>query len=49
LDIRQSAFTTTAEALRESVLSMIEKAESDYDAHPRFWAPFVVVGEPARQ
>jgi CHAT domain-containing protein len=37
-----------AEALRESMLSMIDKAQSDDDAHPRFWAPFVVVGEPAK-
>jgi CHAT domain-containing protein len=38
-----------AEALRNSMLSMIEKAQSDYDAHPRIWAPFVVVGEPAKK
>jgi CHAT domain-containing protein len=35
-----------AEALRESMLAMINKAKSDDDAHPRMWAPFVVVGEP---
>jgi CHAT domain-containing protein len=37
-----------AEALRESMLTMIDNAKSDDDAHPRFWAPFVVVGEPAK-
>jgi tetratricopeptide (TPR) repeat protein len=37
-----------AEALRESMLSMIDNATSDDDAHPRIWAPFVVVGEPAK-
>ena len=35
-----------AEALRESMLVMLDKTKSDDDAHPRFWAPFVVVGEP---
>jgi CHAT domain-containing protein len=37
-----------AEALRNSMLSMIDNATSDDDAHPRIWAPFVVVGEPAK-
>jgi CHAT domain-containing protein len=37
-----------AEALRESILSMIDNAQSDDGAHPRIWAPFVVVGEPAK-
>jgi CHAT domain-containing protein len=37
-----------AEALRESMLAMIDSAKSDDDAHPRIWAPFVVVGEPAK-
>jgi CHAT domain-containing protein len=37
-----------AEALRVSMLSMIDSASSDEDAHPRVWAPFVVVGEPAK-
>ena len=38
-----------AEALRESMLAMIDSAKSDDDAHPRIWAPFVVVGEPAKK
>jgi CHAT domain-containing protein/Flp pilus assembly protein TadD len=37
-----------AQALRHSVLTMIDSATSDDDAHPRVWAPFVVVGEPAK-
>ena len=37
-----------AEALRAAILSMIDNATSDEDAHPRLWAPFVVVGEPAK-
>jgi CHAT domain-containing protein len=38
-----------AEALRESMLSMISHAQFDDDAHPRIWAPFVVVGEPTKE
>ena len=34
-----------AEALRESILAMIDSAKSDAEADPRLWAPFVVVGE----
>jgi CHAT domain-containing protein/Tfp pilus assembly protein PilF len=37
-----------AEALRQSMLAMIEGARSDEEANPRLWAPFVVVGEPAK-
>jgi tetratricopeptide (TPR) repeat protein len=37
-----------AEALRQSMLSMIDAAKSDAEADPRLWAPFVVVGEPAK-
>jgi CHAT domain-containing protein len=33
-----------AEALRRSMLSMIERGKT-YQAHPAFWAPFVLVGE----
>jgi CHAT domain-containing protein len=38
-----------AEAFQRSMLSMIDNAQSDDDAHPRIWAPFVVVGEPAKE
>ena len=34
-----------AEALRRSMLAMMETEGRDYFAHPMFWAPFVVVGE----
>jgi CHAT domain-containing protein len=37
-----------AEALRQSMLAMIDAAKSDGDANPQLWAPFVVVGEPAK-
>jgi CHAT domain-containing protein len=37
-----------AEALRQSMLAMIDGAKSDVEANPRLWAPFVVVGEPAK-
>ena len=34
-----------AEALRRSMLSLMETDGKDYFAHPMFWAPFIVVGE----
>jgi CHAT domain-containing protein len=36
-----------AEAMRESMLAMIDRGKPA-EAHPSFWAPFVVVGEGAR-
>jgi CHAT domain-containing protein/Tfp pilus assembly protein PilF len=36
------------EALQRAMLSIINEASSEEDLHPRWWAPFVVVGEPAR-
>src|SRR5689334_14181915 len=33
-----------AEAMRQSMLALIDGAKP-YEAHPFFWAPFVVVGE----
>jgi hypothetical protein len=35
------------EALQKSMLAMIDNAQHPEWADPRFWAPFVVVGEPA--
>jgi CHAT domain-containing protein len=35
-----------AEALRRAMLAMIEKGKP-HEAHPTYWAPFVVVGEGA--
>jgi len=37
-----------AEALQKSMLALLEDTETDYFAHPFFWAPFVVVGEGGR-
>jgi CHAT domain-containing protein len=37
-----------AEALRQAMLAMIDGAKSDGETDPRLWAPFVVVGEPAK-
>ena len=36
-----------AEALRRAMLAQIDKGEAR-EAHPAFWAPFIVVGEGAR-
>jgi hypothetical protein len=36
-----------AEALRQSMLAMIESGDPN-EAHPAYWAPFVVVGEGSR-
>ena len=36
------------EALRKAQLNMLNHAKNDEDAHPRVWAPFVVVGEPMK-
>ena len=35
-----------AEALRRAMLALIDKG-AEQEAHPAFWAPFVVVGEGA--
>jgi CHAT domain-containing protein len=37
-----------AEALRQSMLDIIDAALSDEQANPWLWAAFVVVGEPAK-
>jgi CHAT domain-containing protein len=36
-----------AEAMRRSMLALIDKGQP-HEAHPAYWAPFVVVGEGAR-
>ena len=36
-----------AEALRRSMLALMETTDKPYYAHPLFWAPYVVVGEGA--
>ena len=35
------------EMMRQASLSLLDSATTDEEAHPRVWAPFVVVGEPA--
>ena len=40
---------THGEALRQAMLKMLANAKTDDDAHPRIWAPFVVIGEPRGQ
>jgi CHAT domain-containing protein len=45
----RDATLSHAEALRQAMLAMIDNADSDAAADPRLWAPFVVVGEPAKQ
>ena len=37
--------TGWAEALRQSMLALMNDRSKPYYAHPMFWAPFVVVGE----
>jgi CHAT domain-containing protein len=36
------------EALQQAELRLLETAQKDEDANPRLWAPFVVIGEPAK-
>jgi CHAT domain-containing protein/Tfp pilus assembly protein PilF len=44
----QNESLSHGEALRQAQLNMLNHAKDDEDAHPRVWAPFVVVGEPAK-
>ena len=37
------------QALRLAMLKRLEQAGSNAEAHPRIWAPFVVVGEPKKK
>jgi CHAT domain-containing protein len=37
-----------AEAMRRSMLALVDKGSWE-ETHPAYWAPFVVVGEGARQ
>src|SRR6202040_2134268 len=45
----RDATLSHAEALRQAMLAIIDNAKSDASANPQLWAPFVVVGEPAKQ
>jgi CHAT domain-containing protein len=44
----QNKSLSHGEALQQAQLDMLNMAKNDGDAHPRVWAPFVVVGEPAK-
>jgi CHAT domain-containing protein len=37
-----------AEALKQSMLALMNTPKQPHLAHPMFWAPFVVVGEGGR-
>ena len=45
--IKLDGGTGRAETLRQAMLALIDRGEPD-EAHPAYWAPFVVVGEGAR-
>jgi CHAT domain-containing protein len=36
------------EALQAAEIELLNAAKTDAEAHPRYWAPFAVVGEPAK-
>jgi CHAT domain-containing protein len=38
---------THGEMMQQATLALLDSASTDEEAHPRVWAPFVVVGEPA--
>ncbi|WP_081494397.1 tetratricopeptide repeat protein [Bradyrhizobium genomosp. III] len=43
----QNVSLSHGQALQQAQLNILKRARNDSDAHPRVWAPFVVVGEPA--
>jgi CHAT domain-containing protein len=45
-EMARDANVGRSEAMRRAMLALIDKGRSD-EAHPAFWAPFVVVGEGA--
>jgi CHAT domain-containing protein len=46
-EMARDAKAGLAEALRRAMLALIDKG-APHEAHPEYWAPFVVVGEGAR-
>jgi CHAT domain-containing protein len=36
------------EALQSAEIQLLSAARTDAEAHPRYWAPFAVVGEPMK-
>ena len=41
---KQKPNLSHGEVMREATLTLLDSAASDEEAHPRVWAPFVVVG-----
>jgi CHAT domain-containing protein len=48
LFMRENPNLSHGEALQKAMLASIDNATSEDDLHPRLWAAFVVVGEPAK-
>jgi CHAT domain-containing protein len=48
LQMRQNPKLSHGEALQQAMLAVIDNARTDEERSPRYWAPFVVVGEPAK-
>jgi CHAT domain-containing protein len=46
--MRENPKLSHGEALQQAMLAAIDNARTDEERNPRFWAPFVVVGEPAK-
>jgi CHAT domain-containing protein len=46
--LKSNPYLTHAEALRQSMLQMISHPSKPEWAQPKFWAPFIVVGEPQK-
>jgi CHAT domain-containing protein/tetratricopeptide (TPR) repeat protein len=46
--IRDNPALSHGEALQQAMLSIIDNPSSEEEKNPRFWAPFVIVGEPEK-
>jgi CHAT domain-containing protein len=46
--LKRDPHLSHAEALRLSMLRMIDSPSQSEWVQPRFWAPFIVVGEPQK-
>jgi len=47
--LKNNPHLTHAEALRISMLQMINNPSNPYWGQPKLWAPFFVVGEPQKE
>jgi CHAT domain-containing protein len=47
--LKSDPHLTHAEALRSSMLRLIDNSSKPDWSHPKFWAPFIVVGEPQKK